>query len=355
VTRVAIVGGGIIGLSVAWRCAQRGHAVTVYDPAPGGGATAVAAGMLAPVGEARFGEEPLHRLLLAGARCWPTFAADLTAATDTDLGYRADGTLLVAPTADDERAMARLVDFHRRAGRAVQPLRAGEVREREPLLSPRVRAGAYLPSDGQVDPRRVAAALRDAAGAAGCAFRERPVESTVDADVTVLAAGHATAALAPGLPVRPVKGQILRLRATPDAALRHVIRGFATNRSVYLVPRADGEVVVGATEEERGTDTTVTAGGLLDLLRPAVDLVPALAEYALSEAAAGLRPGTPDNAPIVGRLDATTLVATGHYRDGVLLAPLTADAVADLVAGAAPPPEFEPFGPHRFAITGVST
>jgi glycine oxidase len=176
----------------------------------------------------------------------------------------------------------------------------------------------------------------------------------VDADVTVLAAGHATAALAPGLPVRPVKGQVVRLQA-PEPRLHHVIRGFAANRAVYLVPRADGEVVVGATEEERGADRSVTAGGVLDLLRPAADLVPGLAEYEMVEAAAGLRPGTPDNAPVVGRLDAHTIVATGHYRDGVLLAPVTADAVADLVAGRPVPPEFAGFGPERFAVLGVST
>jgi glycine oxidase len=348
---VAVVGGGIIGLATAWRCVQRGYRVSVYDPAPATAATGVAAGMLAPAGETRFGEEPLHRLLRLGAGRWPGFAADLTAATGHDLGYRDDGTLVVALTDDDMRAVNRLVDFHRRVGLAVEPLGASVLREREPLLSPRIRGGAHVPGDRQVDPRRVAAALRTAVAAAGGALIEHSGRSTMDADVTVVAAGHATAALAPGLPVRPVKGQILRLRA-PEAGLRHVIRGSAGNRSVYIVPRADGEIVVGATEEERGTDTAVTAGGVLELLRPAVDLVPALAEYELVEACAGLRPATPDNAPIVGRLGARTIVATGHYRDGVLLAPVTADAVADLIATGAVPPEFEPFQPQRFR--GVS-
>jgi glycine oxidase len=352
--RVAVVGAGIIGLAVAWRCAQRGCAVTVYDPAPAGGATAVAAGMLAPVGEARFGEEPLHRLLMAGAGRWPAFAAELATASGVDLGYREDGTLVVALTGDDVRAVTRLADYHRRAGLPVEPLPAAAVREREPLLSPRIRGGAYVARDRQVDPRRVAAALRRAAAAAGAVLVERRAPSIVDPDIVVLAAGHATAALAPGVPVRPVKGQILRLRA-PGPGLRHVIRGYAANRAVYLVPRADGEVVVGATEEERGADRSVTAGGVLDLLRPAVDLVPGLAEYELVEAAAGLRPGTPDNAPVVGWLDPRTIVATGHYRDGVLLAPLTADAVADLVTGRPPPPEIAGFGPGRFAAVGVST
>ncbi|WP_203903380.1 glycine oxidase ThiO [Virgisporangium aliadipatigenens] len=355
--RVAVVGGGVVGLAVAWRLAAAGDQVTVYDPAPGSGATGVAAGMLAPVGESRFGEEPMHRLLLAGADRWPAFAAALTEATGHDLGYRDEGTLLVALTDDDLRTVARLADFHRRAGLTVEPLRAADLREREPLLAPRVRGGAFVAQDRQVDPRRLAVALRIAAEKAGAAFVGDPVTrlSDVDgADATVVAAGCGSAVLVPGLPVRPVKGQVLRLRATGDAPpLRHVLRGHAANRSVYVVPRRDGEIVVGATEEERGTDVQVTAGGVLDLLRPAVDLVPGLAEYALVETAAGSRPGTPDNAPIVGRLRAGVLVATGHYRDGVLLAPITADAVAAMVRGEAPPDEFRPFGPDRFP--GVST
>lgn len=342
-SRVAIVGGGVIGLAIAWRCVQRGHEVRVYDPAPGSGATGVAAGMLAPTGEARFGEEPLHRLLLAAAARWPGFAAELASASHSDLSYRNDGTVLVAGTDDDLRAVRRLVDFHRRSGLPVQPLTAAEVRDREPLLSPRVRGGAFLPGDGQVDPRRVARALL-AALPEGTVATTTPAD--LNADLTVLAAGHATAALVPGLPVRPVKGQIARLRGD---GLTHVIRGQFANRSVYIVPRADGEVVVGATEEERGTDTTVTAGGVLDLLRPAVALVPALAEYELVETAAGLRPGTPDNAPLVGEVAPGTVVATGHYRDGVLLAPVTADAIVALLDTGELPELFRPFSPHRFS------
>jgi glycine oxidase len=341
VSRVAVVGGGVIGLAIAWRCAQRGHEVRVCDPAPGSGATGVAAGMLAPTGETRFGEEPLHRLLLAAGRRWPGFAAELASASDMDLSYRNDGTVLVAGTDDDLRAVRRLVDYHRRCGLPVEPLTAAQVREREPLLSPRVRGGAFLPGDGQVDPRRVARALL-AVLPAGC-VGPAPVDG---ADLTVFAAGHATADLVPGLPVRPVKGQILRLRGTET--LTHVIRGQIANRSVYIVPRPDGEVVVGATEEERGTDTTVTAGGVLDLLRPAVALVPALAEYELVETSAGLRPGTPDNAPLIGVVRPGVAVATGHYRDGVLLAPVTADAIVALLDTGDLPDLFTPFHPDRF-------
>lgn len=345
-SRVVVVGGGVIGLSVAWRCVRRGHDVRVYDPAPGGGATGVAAGMLAPTGETRFGEEPLHRLLLAGAARWPGFAAELASASGVDLGYRHDGTVMVAGTDDDLRVVNRLVDFHRRSGLPVRALTAAEVRDREPLLSPRVRGGAFLPGDGQVDPRRVARALL-AALPEGCVVAAR-APARIDADLTVFAAGHATAEFVPGLPVRPVKGQILRLRSDDTGRLTHVVRGQFANRSVYIVPREDGEVVVGATEEERGTDTAVTAGGVLDLLRPAVALVPALAEYELVESAAGLRPGTPDNAPLVGAIADGTVVATGHYRDGVLLAPITADAIVEFLDDKKLPALFEPFHPRRF-------
>ena len=355
-TPVAVVGAGVIGLSIAWRLRQRGHPVTVLDPDPGSGASAVAAGMLAPVGEAEFGEHVLTQLLVAGARRWPAFAAELARASGGDVGYRDDGTLFVARTADDLAEVRRLCAYREGLGLAGVPLRAGQLREREPLLAPGVCGGALLPEDHQVDPRRVLAALLRVATANGVRVERRAVTglSTVDAPVRVLAAGWHSAQLA-GLPVRPVKGQLLRLRAgdRPPApagtGLRHVVRGYADGRPVYLVPRADGEVVVGATSEERG-DTVVTAGAVRHLLDAAVGLVPEVGEYELVEARAGRRPGTPDNAPIIGALGPGLFVATGHYRHGVLLAPLTADAVADLVEGV-PSEAVElvaPLGPDRF-------
>jgi glycine oxidase len=361
---VAVVGAGVIGLATAFALAERGYPVTVYDPAPGSGASTVAAGMLAPVGEAGFGEDALTRLLVEGARRWPAFAARLSAAAGMDVGYRDSGSLLVARTADDLAEVRRLCAHHESLGLASVPLRAGELREREPLLAPGMRGGALLPEDHQVDPRRVVAALLAAIQAAGVRVVRRAVAdlSTVEEPVQVLAAGWRSGPLA-GLPVRPVKGQLLRLRGT---GLRHVIRGYVDGRRVYLVPRADGEVVVGATSEERG-DTTVTAGAVRELLCAAVELVPELAEYELVEARAGLRPGTPDNAPVIGEVAAgaasgalgsagnrlrlgspRVFVATGHYRHGVLLAPLTADAVADLVSGRDPAQVVKPFGPERW-------
>jgi glycine oxidase len=344
VTRVAVVGGGVVGLSVAWRLARRGCAVTVYDPAPGTGASHVAAGMLAPVGEAYFGEADLVGLMRESARRWPGFAASLAATTGLDVGYRPDGTLLVARTDDDLAELTRLVRWQSSLGLTPQPLRASELREREPRLAPRLRGGAFVPDDRQVDPRLVVRALLRALS--GARFDRRAVTdlSTVDADAVVVAAGCASATLA-GVPVRPVKGQLVRLRG--PVAFRTVIRGYVDGRSVYLVPRADGEVVVGATSEER-RDPAVTAGAVLDLLRSAVELVPDLGEYELAETQAGFRPGTPDNAPIIGELRPGVFVATGHYRNGVLLAPVTADAVADLVTGGPDADLAKPFGPDRF-------
>lgn len=338
---VTVVGAGVIGLSVAWTLARRGMRVRVHDPAPGSGASRVAAGMLAPVGETGTDTAPLVSLLCESADAWPAFAVDLEVASGTTVGYRTEPTLVVAADADGvtelDREAARYTSLRLDARR----LRGSAARRAEPLLAPRVRAGLLVDADRQVDPRRVVAALR----------RLVPVDtSPVPADrpgVVVLAAGWRTGALA-GLPVRPVKGQVLRLRATAGAPrLSRVVRGSVDGRGVYLVPRADGEVVVGATSEERG-DTTVTAGAVYDLLRAAVELVPALAEYELAETVAGLRPATPDNLPLLGRLDARTVVATGHYRHGILLAPATAAAVAEIVHTGRTPDRLAPFDPLRF-------
>ncbi|MFY1680424.1 glycine oxidase ThiO [Micromonospora sp. WMMD730] len=349
---VAIVGAGPVGLAIAWRCATRGLRVAVHDPAPGSGASRVAAGMLAPVAEAYFGERELTGLLTASAARWPGFAAELTEATATEFGYRTDGTLVVGLTGDDLAEARRLWSYQQGLGLPISALRPSQLREREPALTPRLRGGAVAPGDHQVDPRRLVDALRVAAGQAGATLLPGAVTrlAEVDAPVVVVAAGCGAAALT-GLPVRPVKGQVLRLRA-PDhrpPGFRHVIRGYADGESVYLVPRDDGEVVLGATVEER-TDTEVTTGAVLRLLRAAVDLVPELAEYALTEATAGLRPGTPDNAPILGPLPGRpgVLAATGHHRHGIVLTPVTADLITDLIVTGQPDPLLTPFTADRF-------
>ncbi|WP_117215453.1 FAD-dependent oxidoreductase [Allorhizocola rhizosphaerae] len=325
--RVNVIGGGIIGLTIAWECRRRGHDVTVTDPSPQRAASQVAAGMLAPVGEAYFGEEALTALLIEAARQWPAFVDAL----GEDVGYRTEGTLQIGLTADDVRELSRLWRYQESLGCTVERVVPQDI---EPLLSPRAR-GVRVRSDHQVDPRRVVSAL-----ARSVTIWPEPVE----ADLTVVAAGCGSAQW--GLPVRPVKGVLLRLRG--PVGLSHVIRGAADGQAVYLVPRDDGEVIVGATSEER-TDFAAGAGAVRDLLRAATDLVPDLAEHALAETCVGHRPGTPDNAPIVGRLDEKTLVATGHYRHGVLAAPLTAMAIADLVDGKPLPPLWHSFSPGRFS------
>jgi glycine oxidase len=339
----------VIGLACAWRLARAGARVTVYDDAPGSGPSRVAAGMLAPVTEAWFGEDELVALMRAGYDRWPGFAAELTAATGYDLGYRDEGTLLVGADADDLAAIERLGGFYTRCGLTVTRLSGRECREREPLLAPGVRGGLLAP-DHQVDPRRVHAALL---AALGVPIQPRrlgsPAElAALDADVVVLAAGCGSAGLA-GLPVRPVKGELLRLRDPAGTApgFDHVIRGLVAGREVYVVPRRDGEVVIGATSDERG-DLVPTAGAAYRLLDSALRLLPHLSEYAVAEHGVGLRPTTPDNLPLLGR-HRDVIVATGHYRHGVLLAPITADVVTALVAGTAPPVPIERLDPGRFA------
>ncbi|MGW4466496.1 glycine oxidase ThiO [Micromonospora sp. NPDC004704] len=360
---VAVVGGGPIGLAIAWLASVRGMRVRVHDPDPGSGASGVAAGMLSPVAEASFGEEALTRLLLDSAARWPDFAAEVANAAGltgtAELGYRTEGTLVIGRTADDLAEARRLWAYQQGLGLPITALDATGLHDREPLLAPRVRGGAHAPDDHQVDPRRLVTALRNAAVRAGVVFVPAAVHdlADLDADTVVVAAGCGAAGLT-GLPIRPVKGQILRLRAPggEPPGFRHVIRGYNDGRSVYLVPRLDGEVVVGATVEERG-DTTVTAGGVLELLRAAIDLVPELAEYELAETTAGHRPGTPDNAPVIGRLAdrPDVIVATGHYRHGILLTPVTAQLVVDLLTSGVADPALEPFTPDRFTRTGQTS
>jgi glycine oxidase len=366
-----VVGSGLIGLAVAWRAAQAGLQVTLVDPAPAAGASSVAAGMLAPVTEVHHGEEPMLALTIAGARRWPGFAAALEDATGRSVGYEPAGTLLVAFDGDDRRALDDLHGFQQQLGLEVERLRSRDCRAREPLLSPRVRGGLLAHDDHQVDPRRVIAALfagcRDlgvrtvhdevvriehgGGRVRGAVLAEGP---RIEADAVVVATGASLRRLE-GLPpgtlptIRPVKGQILRLRAPEgEPSLSGTVRGLVQGRPVYLVPRRDGELVVGATQEELGHDRRVTAGGVRELLDAAATLVPGIDEFTLVETSVGLRPGTPDNRPVVGPTAVEgLLVATGHHRGGVLLAPITADAVTALLVGDDPPPEMAVADPAR--------
>ncbi|MGW4574746.1 glycine oxidase ThiO [Streptomyces tendae] len=373
---VLVVGGGIIGLVTAWRAARRGLVTALVDPEPGGGAAQVAAGMLAAVTELHYGEETLLALNLASARRYPEFAAELTELTGHDLGYRRCGTLAVALDADDRAHLRELHALQQRSGLESEWLSGRECRRLEPMLAPGVRGGLRVDGDHQIDPRRLAHALLAACEREGVVLhrvwaerltvgRGERATGVVTADGTALEAGQVVLAggsLSGRLtgvpeavlpPVRPVKGQVLRL-AMPRTGvgaplLNRTVRAVVRGNHVYLVPRESGELVVGATSEELGWDTTVTAGGVYELLRDAHELVPGITELPLTETRAGLRPGSPDNAPLLGRTDLDgLLLATGHYRNGVLLTPVTGDVMADVLTGGELPEEARPFSPRRF-------
>jgi glycine oxidase len=390
---VVVAGGGVIGSAIAWRAAAAGLGTVVVDPEAGDAASLVAAGMLAPVSESVFGEDTLLRLNLLAVSRFPGFAAELEEAAGRSVGLRREGTLAVAYDPDDRAALQRLTDFRRSVGLDAHELDSRACRQLEPFLAPGVRGGVLFAGDWSVDSRRYAAALRAAALAAGVAFIKGRVTAVrtgadgavagvrlaaggagsatvhasgtgeIDSGAVVVAAGCWSAGIE-GLPdavraaVRPVKGQLLRLRhpAGMPPVTRRTIRALVGGADVYLVPRADGELVVGATQEERGHDVTVTAGAVHDLLRDAMSVLPVTSELALAETSAGLRPGTPDNGPIVGPAGPPgLLVATGHYRNGILLSAATADAVTACLSGGRPAPEWEPFAPQRFrALAGIA-
>jgi glycine oxidase len=363
------VGCGVIGLASAWRAARAGARVCVLErDRPAAGATGVAAGMLAPVGEASWGEESLLALNQESLRRWPEFAADLEADAESAIEFAVGGALHVAVDRDEAEELRRRYELHRSLGLDSEWLRGKDCRALEPGLATAIRGGAHVAGEASVDPRRLAAALlsaleelrvevRSGAEVIGAergeeVWRVRTADGGEDrARVLVLSAGcwSGQADWLPDEsrpPVRPVKGEILTLRAPADEP---VCERIVAGERVYMVPRSDGRLIVGATVEERGFDTTVTAGGVHELLREAYRLIPEIAELELVEASAGLRPGTPDNAPLIGW--STTkglLIATGHYRNGVLQAPITADSVAALLAGEAPPVALEAFSPLRF-------
>jgi glycine oxidase len=374
---VVIVGGGVIGTAIAWRAASGGLSVTLVDPDNDADkASIVAAGMLGPVSESVFGEQNLLNLNLLAIERFPSFNAELEAATGLITGLRTEGTLAVAYNADDLAALKRLTEFRHSIGLKAEALDAKQCRALEPFLAPTTRGGVLATGDLSVDNRRYLAALRVAAANAGvkrltgtvtavaagdgeanvsARLDGAPGITEISASDVVVAAGFATSRVN-GLPdeirraVRPVKGQLLRLRhpeKLPRVATR-TIRATVQGRDVYIVPRADGEVVVGATQEERD-DRDVTAGAVHDLLRDAMTALPAISELILAEASAGLRPGSEDNGPIVGWVGPgrPLIVATGHFRNGVLLSAATADAVAALLTGGDPDPAWTPFHPGR--------
>ena len=363
-----VVGAGLIGLACAWRARRRGLSVLVVDRAEalGAAASGVAAGMLAPVPETDFGEEAALRVNLAARERWPAFAAELEELTGLPTGFRESGTLIVAADRDDAEELRRLHDLHRSLGLPAEWVTPSRCRELEPGLSPRVAGGILATGDAQAEPRALLRALASACeevllGAEVAALEHdgervggvRLSDGTVvESGNVVVAAGPWSPALAPeggdGPPVRPVKGQIVELRARRGLPLPFE-RMIRTPRC-YLVGRSDGSAVLGATVEEQGFDTTVTADGVFRLLEAAWEVLPEVGELELVGARAGLRPATPDNSPVVGRGEQAGLVwATGHWRGGVLHAPLTGDVVAGLLTGEELPGELAVLSPARFA------
>ncbi|MEV0295706.1 glycine oxidase ThiO [Nocardia sp. NPDC050710] len=347
---LAVVGGGAIGLAVAWRAAESGWSVTLFDPAVGSGASWVAGGMLAPLSEGWPGEDRVLEFGAASLARWPEFAQRLQATTGVPV-FVADETLTVALDSADAADLRTVADWVGGRGHEMRILDRVGVRALEPALARTVRAGLLAPAEPAIDNRRLLEGLRRACATAGVRMRAESVDTLElpDFDQIVLAAGAASARLAPELPVRPVKGEILRLRHRPGAAPapRRVIRARVHGRPVYLVPRGDG-IVVGATQYEAGFDTAVTVSGVRDLIADAEAVLPGIGEYELAEATAGSRPSTPDNLPLIGRLTDRLVVATGHGRNGMLAIPLTVDATLGLLAGA-PVAEAEAADPHRFS------
>ncbi|MGD0315041.1 MAG: glycine oxidase ThiO [Xanthobacteraceae bacterium] len=366
---VAIIGAGVVGLGIAWRLAGRA-AVTVFDRGKAGsGASHAAAGMLAACCEAEPGEEALIALGRESQARWPAFAEELLRTSGIDVELRREGILHLALTADDQAEIAQRLEFHRRLDLPLEWLSAAATRAREPHLAGKIAGALFSPEDHQVDNRKLVQALRVAAEAAGATICEhRPVKEIVvqggrakgvllqdqtvaAADIVVLAAGAWSRGIA-GLPpdgrppVRPLKGQMLTLRMDAAAPLiSHVVWA----PGAYMVPRRDGRLIVGATVEEKGFDETITAGGVLALLEAAWRAVPAVEELPIEEMCVGHRPGSRDDAPILGRGPLEGLFyATGHHRNGILLAPVTADAMARLILDDMVEPAIKPFCLERF-------
>ena len=360
-----MVGGGVIGLSIAWRLAQAGQSVCVIERGTiGSGASLAATGMLAPAAEHEPGSDLLLPLALESLRLWPGFRDGLQADSGCALDYREDGTLVLAIGRDEVERLRFRHDLQRRSGVEAQWLSGPAVREREKLLRPNVMAGIFCPRDAQVDPRLVMAALVAACEARGVAIVERrnvdallrergrvagirAGDDEVRAETVILATGawSGEGVLSTPLPVRPLKGQSLALRTTQrTGTLSHMV----WTDEIHLAPKSDGSLILGATVEDCGFREGVTAGGVLALIEGARRVLPGIEEMEIEAVWSGFRPTSDDDAPIIDRLEDGLVIATGHHRNGYLLAPATAHAVAVLVTSGAMPDNCRGFRLERF-------
>lgn len=370
-----IIGGGIIGLSVGWQLLRAGRPVDIYEESSAvrSGAGWNAAGMLAPHAEAGYEEEALYNLCTQSLSLYEGFLSELREdVRKAEVPYiDRCGSMIVAITADDVQVLQRQFEFRRQLGQTdMELLRGAEAREREPLLSPKVKQALFLPSDAQINNRKLIEALQEAFSNRGGIIHEHQrvdriiirngnaeaieVNGEIRRGSSITIAAGALIGKISGLDtigIRPVKGQVITLKSEPSAQLHHLIR----SPRIYIAAKDDGRLLVGASVEERGSDRRITAGPIMELLHYAWEVVPAVYELEITELQTGLRPASRDNCPVIGQSDEERLYyAAGHYRNGILLAPLTAYALRDEILFDQKRNDLKAFAPQRFSRTRAS-